>query len=738
MCRAWTSRLLTATLLMLAVAGSARAQGPITNGENHAGSISAPGEIDDWTFTAAQGLAISLSIGEVLPVGPDPGFTPWIRLVGPDGSELASSSGALVAQINLTTPLGGSYTVRVASNDPGNDGVGDYLLTLAQVPGTFVVPSGDDGGAMVNGENHAGRIHVGDLDQWTFVASSGDAISVSIGEVFETPGVDPGFTPWIRLLGPTGELIDSSSGALVGQINVANAAVSGTLTVIVSTNDPGHDGAGLYRLVLAKTPGTFVVPGGDQGGVMTNGTAHAGEIHLGDLDLWSFGAAAGVAVTVSIGEVLQMPDPGFTPWIRLRRPDGVLVGSSSGATTAQINMNTPVTGIYTVVVSTNDPGHDGVGLYQLTVSGALVPPTASDDAYQATLNTALVITAPGVLANDDAHGGTPLTAQIVTATTQGALTLSPDGGLLYTPSPGFLGVDTFTYRALSLAGPGNVATVTITVNPFTALPPVSLYAASIAGNLVTLRWTPPAAGLAPTGYVLEGGVNPGDVLASIGTGSTTPIFSFLAPTGAFYVRVHTLSGATRSAASNEIRIFVNVPAAPSAPANLVGLANGSSIALAWRNTFAGGAPGGVVLDVSGSLSASLPLGLTDTFQFNGVPGGNYTFSVRALNAVGSSPPSNAVALSFPSPTCSGAPLPPAAFLAYRVGNTLTVLWEPATSGPAPTSFVLNVSGAFSGSFATPGRAVSGAVGPGSYTLSVAAANACGTSAPTPPQTVVVP
>ena len=47
-------------------------------------------------------------------------------------------------------------------------------------------------------------------------------------------------------------------------------------------------------------------------------------------------------------------------------------------------------------------------------------------------------------------------------------------------------------------------------------------AASIAGNVVTLRWTPPATGATPTGYQLEGGVNPGEVLASIPTGSAAP------------------------------------------------------------------------------------------------------------------------------------------------------------------------------------------------------------------------
>lgn len=207
---------------------------------------------------------------------------------------------------------------------------------------------------------------------------------------------------------------------------------------------------------------------------------------------------------------------------------------------------------------------------------------------------------------------------------------------------------TFTYRAVNPAGDGNVATVTITVAaPTSPLPPTGLQASSIVGNVVTLRWTPPTAGLPPTSFALEGGVNPGQVLASIDMGSTSPVFTFTAPTGAFYLRIHTLAGANKSTASNEIQIFVNVPTAPSAPANLLGLVDGASLSLAWRNTYGGGAPTGLLLDVSGSASVSVPLSLTESFTLAGVPGGSYTFSLRATSPAGVSSPSNAVSLTFP-------------------------------------------------------------------------------------------
>src|SRR5262249_54522386 len=51
---------------------NAYAQGPLTNGANHTGAISIPGEIDTWTFDATKNDAISLSIGEVFLTEKDP------------------------------------------------------------------------------------------------------------------------------------------------------------------------------------------------------------------------------------------------------------------------------------------------------------------------------------------------------------------------------------------------------------------------------------------------------------------------------------------------------------------------------------------------------------------------------------------------------------------------------------------------------------------------------------------
>jgi hypothetical protein len=268
-------------------------------------------------------------------------------------------------------------------------------------------------------------------------------------------------------------------------------------------------------------------------------------------------------------------------------------------------------------------------------------------------------------------------------------------------------------------------------------PPRDVFATSIAGNLVTLHWTAPPNGTAPTGYVLEGGLNPGEVLASIPTNSAAPTFMFAAPSGAFYIRVHAVAGTLRSPPSNEIQIFVNVPAAPSPPSDLRGLVNGTDIALSWTNTFAGGAPTSLWLNVTGAITAMLPLPMGEAFSYANVPLGTYTLSVVAANASGVSAPSNEVTLTFPD-VCSGVPAAPTNLQTWKVGTTIFLSWDPPAIGPAVTSYTVAVTGAYFGFFETSGRTLSGAAAPGSYTVSVMARNVCGAGPRTLEQAIEIP
>lgn len=260
---------------------------------------------------------------------------------------------------------------------------------------------------------------------------------------------------------------------------------------------------------------------------------------------------------------------------------------------------------------------------------------------------------------------------------------------------------------------------------------------SVAGTTVTLQWV---AAAGATGYVVEGGTTPGATMGQMATGSTATTFSFPAPSGVLYLRVKA-SGANgvTSVASNEVQVAVNVPTPPSppaAPTKLTGNAVGSRLQLAWTNPASGGAVSAMQLNVSGAASVTVPLGPGQTFSYPTVPPGTYTLSVSAQNAAGTSSPSNSVTLTFP-----GACVPPAtptSFQATSAGNRLTISWDSPASGGAPDAYTLSVTGAFVGSVSTSLRTLAGTVGSGSYTMAVASTNACGASAATSPQTVVVP
>jgi predicted phage tail protein len=181
------------------------------------------------------------------------------------------------------------------------------------------------------------------------------------------------------------------------------------------------------------------------------------------------------------------------------------------------------------------------------------------------------------------------------------------------------------------------------------------------------------------------------------------------------------------------------------PVGLIGTASGLALSLSWRNPVGSGTPTSLLLDVSGSINTSIPLGVTEAFQYPNVPPGTYTFSVRAVTPAGVSAPSNAVTLSFPgnatsggASSCTSAPQMPTNLTATKDGYAVMVQWHPPVGGSAAASYALHVTGAYVGSFSTVTPGLGGTVPPGSYTVSVQAVNACGASTMTPPITVTVP
>ncbi len=125
---------------------------------------------------------------------------------------------------------------------------------------------------------------------------------------------------------------------------------------------------------------------------------------------------------------------------------------------------------------------------------AAAKPSAANDTVKTNVDTRVVI---DVLANDHATGGEqldPSSLNINAFPNQGNLAVTPDAKLAYTPTAGFVGVDTFSYLVCSKQTPADCATATVNVtvgdpNATTTTVPVPITAAAAP---------PPAPAPAPT------------------------------------------------------------------------------------------------------------------------------------------------------------------------------------------------------------------------------------------------
>jgi hypothetical protein len=296
----------------------------------------------------------------------------------------------------------------------------------------------------------------------------------------------------------------------------------------------------------------------------------------------------------------------------------------------------------------------------------------------------------------------------------------------------------FGVRAVNVAGVGAPSTLLqVRAGAAAAATPTNLRLVARAGNRLTFAWVAPATGFVPTGYEIEGGIA-GQVLATVPTGGPATQFSVPAPDGTFFVRVVATAGALRSAPSNEIVVTVGGVSAPSPPENLLASKSGPTIVLSWTTVLDRGATTSTAITVSGppsTLTALVPAG--EWTSFPAIPGRTeYDVTVAAVNGGGASGPSNAVVVAA-SAACSGAPNPPRAFSASTQGGVVYLDWLPPATGEAVTSYVVSVTGAFTGSFMLPGRTLAAPVPSGSYTVRVSSVGPCGTSAPSAAQTIVV-
>jgi hypothetical protein len=95
-----------------------------------------------------------------------------------------------------------------------------------------------------------------------------------------------------------------------------------------------------------------------------------GSIALGELDLWTFNAIAGVKITLQVTKLTG--GAGFAPRMEVFTPEGHRKAFRQDALTAMVDFATESSGSYTVVVS--DGIGTGSGTYRLRLSRSTLEP----------------------------------------------------------------------------------------------------------------------------------------------------------------------------------------------------------------------------------------------------------------------------------------------------------------------------------------------------------------------------
>jgi uncharacterized delta-60 repeat protein len=185
-------------------------------------------------------------------------------------------------------------------------------------------------------------------------------------------------------------------------------------------------------------------------------------------------ANAGPDQTVTAGATVQLTSAGSSDpegsalsyfWTFQSKPSGSTAHFSNSNAANPIFI-ADMRGTYVVELIVNDGGSPPLDSAPATVQITATnrAPVAVADSYTVAQGATLIINAAaGVLGNDTDADGDTLTAALVANVTHGSLTLNPDGGFAYTPSPGYSGPDSFMYRASDGTSNSNTATVSLTV-----------------------------------------------------------------------------------------------------------------------------------------------------------------------------------------------------------------------------------------------------------------------------------
>jgi hypothetical protein len=417
--------------------------------------------------------------------------------------------GASAAQLSVTSNVAFTPGAAVANNDAGTAGF-ETPLTVA-APGVLANDTGAGIAVTAHTSPAHGSVSIAGDGSYTYTPAAGysgaDSFTYTITDSFSrtatatvnltvNPPGAPTATDDSYAVDYQTPLVTAPPGVL------ANDSGSG-ITVTGNTN-PSHG------TVTQNANGSFTYSpaagyaGPDSYGyTITDGASQTANATV-NLTVAPPAAptAADDAYSVGFESALSTPAPGV-----LANDSGTGISVSSNTDPAHGTVTQNGDGGFTY---TPNAGFTGGDSYTYTITDGFARtatatvnltvnppggPVATNDAYTTAFDTALNTSAPGVLGNDTGNG---ITVTGNTDPSHGSVTQNADGSFTYTPTTGYSGADSYTYRITDGFAQTSTATVNLTVDAPTVQPGINGTVTDagtglpVAGIVVTLMQPNPS------------------------------------------------------------------------------------------------------------------------------------------------------------------------------------------------------------------------------------------------------
>lgn len=385
------------------------------------------------------------------------------------------------------------------------------------------------------------------------------------------------------------------------------------------------------------------------------------------------------------------------------------------------------------VTATSANGTSEPSLPSTAVTPAAIPAPPTTVTAVRGDKTAQVSWTPG------SNNGFPITSYTVTTSPGGAVK-TVTGTMTSTSITGLTNGNpyTFTVTATNANGASLPSLPSAAVSP-AAVPTAPTAVTAVRGDKhAQVTWTPGADNGSPiTGYTVT--ASPGGATLTVAADRVSASMINLS-NGVPYTFTVRATNAVGTSSASAPSAAVTPAAVPAAPAGVIATRGDKSAIVTWTPAVDNGSPitGYTVTASPGGATVVLTGTKTTTTLKDLINGLSYTFTVRATNAVGTSPASPASAAITPA----AVPAPPIGLIATRGDKSAQVTWTPAADNGSPiTAYTITASpgGAtttVAGTLTT--AKIIGLTNGSTYTFTVKAANALGLSPASPASAPVVP